>query len=180
MSTTPEKPQTAHNVKTRPDDRRGAPPGHRGQPPFVPTEEQRKMARTLAQAIPVTGEHLIAAKMGISRSTLRRHFADDMLIGRAEVIASIGAQMINRALDATKTAPDGTLLAKGDIEAQKFVLARMGGWTTKVEVGDKSAAPYGGGVDLSRLSDEQLEEYGRLAALAEGLDPEEVVGHADD
>src|SRR3546814_7400224 len=71
------------------------------------------------------------------------------------------------------------LLAKGDQDSQKFILARLGGWTTKVEVGDKARQPFGGEpVDLSRLSDAELAEYGRLAAIAEGQDPDD--GQSDD
>lgn len=179
MTTTPKNPKEPPNKKVRADDRRGAPPGHKGNPPFVPTEDQRKQARTLAQTFPVHGEHFIAAKMGISRDTLRRHFADDMMMGRAEMLASIGAQMINRALNADAVGNDGKPIAKGDIEAQKFVLSRLGGWTTKVEVGERAARPFGGTYDLSRLSEEQLSEYGRLSAIAEGLDPDDVVGRDD-
>jgi hypothetical protein len=173
MSTTPDKPQTAPNVKVRPDDRRGAPKGHKGNPPFVPTEEQRQKVRTYAKTFPVHGEHYIARLIGISRMTLRQHFADDLELGRAEMLASVGSQMVNRALNAESET------AKGDLDAQKFILARLGGWTTKVEVGEKAARPFGGSADLSRLSDEQLAEYGRLAALAEGMDPDDVVGPDD-
>lgn len=156
---------------------RGAQPGHFGNQPFVPTAEQRERARTLAKTFPVHGEHYIARLLGISRMTLRTHFADDLELGRAEMLASVGAQMINRAINA-----EGETI-KGDIDAQKFILARMGGWTTKVEVGEKGARPFGGGPapDLSRLNKEELDEYGRLSAIAEGLDPDEVVdGGADD
>lgn len=174
MSTTPDKPLTAHNQKTRDDDARGAPKGRFGNPPFVPTDEQRQKVRTYAKTFPVHGEHYIARLIGVSRDTLRRHFADDLELGRAEMLASVGSQVINRALNAESET------AKGDLDAQKFILARLGGWTTKVEVGDKAARPFGGSVDLSRLNDEQLAEYGRLAALAEGLDPDDVVGSDDD
>lgn len=176
-----KKPQTATNQKVRDDDARGAPKGKFGNPAFVPTDAQRTQARTLAQTFPMHGEHFIAAKMGISRDTLRRHFADDMTIGRADMLASVGAQMINRALDAEKVDTNGKPIAKGDIEAQKFVLARLGGWTTKVQLGDKAAAPFSAPqVDLTRLSEDDLEEYGRLSAIAEGLDPDEVVGGGAD
>ncbi len=176
MSTTPDKPQTAPNQKTRDDDARGAPKGRFGNPPFVPTDEQRQKVRTYAKTFPVHGEHYIARLIGVSRDTLRRHFADDLELGRAEMLASVGSQVINRAINAESET------AKGDLDAQKFILARLGGWTTKVEVGDKARQPFGGPApDLSRLTDEQLEEYGRLAALAEGLDPDEVVdAGADD
>lgn len=149
--------------------------GRIGNPPFVPTEEQRLKVRTYAKTFPVHGEHYIARLIGVSRNTLRTHFADDLELGRAEMLASVGSQMINRAINADAES------AKGDIDAQKFILARLGGWTTKVEVGDKARQPFGGdAIDLSRLSEADLETYGRLSAIAEGLDPDDVVGTGDD
>lgn len=151
-----------------------------GQPAFVPTDQQREQVKNYARVFPVHGEHLIARLMGISRTTLRKYFGDDLELGRAQMLASVGGQMINRAMNAEARDGEGNLLAKGDMEAQKFVLARLGGWTTKVDVGEQASTPFGGRVDLSRLSEKDLQEYGRLAAIAEGLDPEEVVGDADD
>jgi hypothetical protein len=191
MSDEPEKAPVAPNTKRRPDDRRGTPPGKGtveapnggriGNPPFVPTPEQREKVKAIARLFPVHGEHYIARMVGISRDTLRRHFADDMLLGRAEMLAGIASQMIHRAMDADAVGPDGRPVAKGDIEAQKYILARLGGWTTKVEFGEKAAMPFGAPApDLSNLTQDELEIYGRLAAKAEGLDPDDVVGPADD
>ncbi len=170
MTTTPpEGPKPGK----RPDDARGAPAGHFGNVPFQPTDEQRAKVRTYAKTFPVHGEHYIARLIGVSRDTLRRHFAEDLELGRAEMLASIGGQMINRALDADAAT------AKGDLDAQKFILARLGGWTTKVEMTGKDGRPMET-VDLSGMSAAALREYGRQAALAAGLDPDEAVGPALD
>lgn len=182
MAKEPTTSRKSEKSGKRPDDARGAPPGagvyepphggRIGNPPFVPTEEQRAKVRTYAKTFPAHGEHFIARLMGFSRDTLRRHFADDIELGRAEMLAAVGSQMINRAMNADSET------AKGDIDAQKFILARLGGWTTKVEMTGRGGRPIEH-VDLSRLSAEQLEEYGRLAAIAEGLDPEEVMSKDD-
>ena len=185
MTDAPKSPHGGPQPKVRPDDARGAPagagtitPAHGGRignPPFVPTDEQRAKVRTHAKVFPIHAEHYIAALMGFSVSTLRRHFADDLLLGRAEMLAAVGAQFVNRAMNADAET------VRGDQDSQKFILARLGGWTTKVEVGDKARQPFGGQpVDLSRLSDADLAEYGRLAAIAEGLDPDDVLGQRDD
>lgn len=173
----------------KPKTKRGTPPGKGtvvtpnggriGNPPFEPTEDQRQKVRTLAKAFPVHGEHMIARLAGFSRGTLRTHFAEDMEHGRAEMLAGVASQMISRALDEERLDAEGRKIARGNLDAQKFILARMGGWTTKVDVGDQAALPFGGRVDLSRLTDEQLEDYGRLAAIAEGLDPEDLLGDED-
>lgn len=175
MSDAPQPARGGPQPKVREDDARGASKGSFGQAPFIPTDEQREKVRAHAKVFPIHAEHYIAALMGFSVSTLRRHFADDLTLGRAEMLASVGAQMVNRSMNADAET------VKGDIDAQKFILARLGGWTTKVEVGDKARAPFGGApVDLSRLSDADLAEYGRLAAIAEGLDPDDVLGQPDD
>ena len=169
------------------DDRRGTPPGRGtivpahggriGNPPFVPTEAQRMKVRQLAKAFPVNGEHHIARLCGFSKQTLRRHFLDDLELGRAEMLAALGAQMVNRALDAEKADEHGQKLAKGDLDAQKFVLARLGGWSTKVE----HAGPDGGAIpirtfDLSHLTADQkaalLPVIDQLLAQAPAIDAE--------
>jgi hypothetical protein len=169
MATTPpESPEPAGR-----EDRRGAQPGQKGVQPFQATDEQRAKVRTLAKTFPVHGEHFIARLMGFSRDTLRRHFADDLEMGRAEMLAGVGAQVVNRAMDANAET------AKGDLDAQKFILARLGGWTTKVEMSGKDGRPIEA-VDLSGMSAAALREYGRQAAIAAGLDPDEAVGPALD
>jgi hypothetical protein len=168
MATTP--PSSRKPAK-RADDARGTPPGagtvvtpnggRIGNPPFTPTEAQREQVRTYAKTFPVHGEHMIARLIGVSRDTLRRHFADDLELGRAQMLASVGAQMINRALNAEAET------VKGDLDAQKFILARLGGWTTKIDTSNRPGGHLTE-VDLSNLSEEELEAYGRLAAKAHG------------
>lgn len=181
MSTTPPQgPQGGPRLKTRDDDARGAPVGRFGNPGFTPTDAQRQRARTLGQAVAEHSERYIAADLGISLSTLRRHFEDDILAARAEMIASAGAQMISKALrgdDAVNA--EGKLIAPGNLDALKFLLARRAGWSTKVEFGGRGGGPIES-VDLSTFSPEQLREYGRLAAISAGLDPDEIVGPAGD
>ena len=174
MASEPDKPKAK-----KPGDARGTPkgagtvtPAHGGRignPPFVPTDEQRQRVRTLAKTFPTHSEKFISRLMGFSRRTLNRHFADDMEYGRAEMLAAIGGQMIARALDA------GAPSAKGDLDAQKFILARLGGWTTKVDIAGKEGRPIET-VDLSGMSAAALREYGRQAAIQNGLDPDEAVG----
>jgi hypothetical protein len=164
-TTSPEAPET--------EDRRGAPAGRFGNVAFVPSDEQRAKVRTLAKTFPEHSNHRIAILVGVSRSTLEKHFREDLDYGRAEMLASVGAQVINAALDSENAS------AKGDRDLQKFILARLGGWSTKVEMSGKDGRPIEH-VDLTRLSPEQLDAYGRLAAIAEGKDPDEVVGSASD
>lgn len=146
--------------KVRDDDARGAPKGSFGNKPFVPTDEQRAKARTLAKTFPPHAEHYIAALLGISRTTLQRHFEGDMLLGRAEMLAQIGGQMIHRAINADAVGEDTKPIAKGDLDAQKFVLARLGGWSTKLVVSDKEQGP----AEFANMTEAEIDA--RLEELA--------------
>jgi hypothetical protein len=165
---------------------RGTPPGKGvlvmphggriGMPPFVKTPEQAARARQLAKAFPPAGERHIARLMGIGYQTLRRHFADDLELGRAEMLAAVGAQMVNRAIDANATDSEGKPIVKGDLDAQKFILARLGGWSTKVEHSGAGGGPIRT-FDLSNLSDDQKDALlpiidQLLAATGEVVDAE--------
>lgn len=177
MSTTPPAGQNGGaRPKVRDDDARGAEPGHFGQKPFVPTEEQRAQVRNLAMAISEVSNEKIAVKLGISRSTLERHFENDLALGRADLAAQAGAQLISLALqgEGAKNA-EGKVIAPGNLDALKFLLARRCAWTTKVEMTGKDGRPMEV-VDLTGLSPAALREYGRQAAIQQGLDPDEAVG----
>lgn len=150
-------------------ERRGAQPGSFGNVAFEPTDQQRADVLTYAKTFPEHSNAKIAILIGVSRSTLEKYFRHELDLGRAQMLAAIGAQMINRAMD--KDAPT----AKGDLDAQKFILARLGGWTTKVEMSGKDGRPVEV-VDLTGLSPAALREYGRQAAIQAGLDPDEAVG----
>lgn len=134
-------------------DRRGTPPGQGtvdglnggriGNPPFVPTEQQRSDVRTW---IKIADADTIAGYMGISRDTLDRHFKRELKEGRFMMIATLGAKAIDMAM-------------KGDRTMLIFVLRTQGKWNTRVEL----AGPDGGPlrfVDVSQAlenySDEQL------------------------
>ncbi len=147
--------------KTRPDDKRGAAKGGNGitglggggsigQQPFVPTDAQRARVRQLAKAFPHQREDYIAALMGFSLSTLHRHFREELTLGRAELVADVAAQFVARAIDHKDE------IAKGDIDAQKFVLVRMGGWLQTVAHTGKDGGPIQTmNYDLSSLSEDQ-------------------------
>ncbi|MFL6864134.1 MAG: hypothetical protein ACJ8DZ_14160 [Allosphingosinicella sp.] len=168
-SNAPKRPLTGGSIpKTREDDARGAPPGRFGNPPFVPSDSQRLRVRALAKTFPPTAEHYIARLLGINLSTLRRHFGDDLEMGRAELLAAVGSQLINAALD------KGAETAKGDRDLQKFIMARLAGWSNKHELSGLGGGPIET-VDLSRLTPDQLEQYGRLAAIAVGVDPDQII-----
>lgn len=163
--------------RTRKDgepDRRGGgtahpqPHGGRiGNPPFVPTDQQRAEVRALAQIFPPHAQHHIAIRLDISEDTLSRHFRYELARGRADMLAAVGAQMIKRAIHGANA--EGVT---GDPDMQKFIMARLGGWG-RVEVTGPGGGPIQT-IDLSRLNAEQFYEYGRLSAIAEGIDPDSI------
>jgi hypothetical protein len=188
----PEEPQqtaTAPNAKTRDDDARGTPKGagvitpphggRIGNPPFEATDEQRKKVREYAKVFPPHAEHMIARLIGVSTRTLQRHLREEMDLGRAEMLAAVGAQVVNRAMNAEAAGPDGKPLAKGDLDAQKFILARLGGWTTKVEMTGKDGGPIRhASFDLSKLSED--EKRALLPVLDQLIESGEDDAGADD
>ena len=136
----------------------------------------RQKVRTFAQTIPEHSNEQIAILMDMSRSTLEKHFRRDLDLGRAQMVAAVGAQVIQRALKGDDALDDkGKPIAPGNLQAQFFILARRGGWSAKVEHHGKGGGPIET-VDLSGMTPAALREYGRQAAIAMGLDPDETVG----
>lgn len=126
--------------KVREDDKRGAAPGG-PQEPFEPTDAQRKRVRTLIKSC--TAEE-VAIMEEISLSTLRRHFAHELAIGRLETKALIGSKLIEAALGGCKA-------------RQMFYLRTQGGWSSKVEHMGAGGGPIRT-FDLSKFSPEELEQ----------------------
>jgi DNA-binding CsgD family transcriptional regulator len=172
----PTTPPSAPDEPEKSRDPRGARPGQHGQQPFVATEAQRQRVRTLAQTLPEQSNEGIAIQIGISRSTLEKHFRHDLDLGRAQMVSAVAAQLIQRALKGDDAlGEDGKPIAPGNLQAQMFILARRANWSSKVEHGGKGGGPIEV-VDLSGLSAAALREYGRQAAIAQGLDPDKTVG----
>ena len=75
-----EKPQkVVSHPKTREDDARGAEPGRYGQKPFEKTEAQ---CDTVKNDVAQMGVNAVAKKLGINRSTLLRHFEEEIEASR--------------------------------------------------------------------------------------------------
>ena len=150
-----EPPVRRDGQKLRDDDARGTPPGRGiitpahggriGNPPFVPTEEQRQRVRTYAKAFPPCAQHYIARLLGVSVDTLQKYFHADLEMGRAELIASCAAQEIAYALDADSK------LAKGNQSARQFVLMKMGMWGRPDPASPGGGAPEEETFDLTNV-----------------------------
>jgi hypothetical protein len=157
------------NLKTRDDDRRGGSRhGSHGQQPFVPTPKQRAEVRALVKTVTTKGNSgliHVARHMGLSISTLERHFSEEIALGRAELQITCGTIMIRAATDAEYAAT----VSREQMDAVRFVLTRQGGWSSKVEV----SGPGGGPIplaqfDISALIEAKTED--ELLLLLPGLD----------
>lgn len=114
----------------------------RGQPPFAPTKRQRHEVEVWAAG--GLSEESIAHAIGISRTTLRKHFAQELDVGadkkRGEVVAALFA-----AAKSGNVAAQKAFLARSDVSAaqskfggkpEKPVRQRPAG---KKEVADEAA-----------------------------------------
>lgn len=139
----PEAPEAPERV-----DHRGTPPGagtvtpaqggRIGNPPFEATEEQRVQVRTLAK---VCSQPMIAEIIGVSTDTLQRHFRKELTIGKAEAVSTIGAKLLQKAMD-------------GNLTAMIFFLRTQGKWNTRIEHVGADGGPIRT-FDLSGYSTEQ-------------------------
>lgn len=156
------------------------PPRKRGNPGYEREESLAPKIRNLAKFYPPAGERLLARMVGISRKVLRTHYAAELELGRAELVASLAAQEIALAMDASATEGKNgqPAIVRGDPQARRFVLTKMGGWNNRmlVDVTVEDEGPKAvGDIDLRRLNAEQLAQYGYLSAIAAGVDPDTIV-----
>lgn len=77
--------------------RGGAQPGA-GRPGFVPTDDERRQVEALSgYGLPF--DHIAAlVRGGIHIDTLRKHFADELVIGKAKANGSIGKTLFQKAM----------------------------------------------------------------------------------
>ena len=93
----------------------------RGRPAFKPTDEQREQVIALSSnGLP----HIqIAQIIGCAPKTLRKHFREELNIGKIQANAKVAGALYQSALD-------------GNVKAQTFWLKAVGGWqeTGNVEI----------------------------------------------
>lgn len=92
----------------------------RGRPQFQPTPDQRETCSTLAAAR--MSEDDIAAVFGITRPTLRKHFADELTMGAAQRNAAVLLALYETAVAGNVAAARTWLARQGD--EQGAVLGR--------------------------------------------------------
>lgn len=146
--------------KVRDDDRRGAPPGHHGNPAYEPNEADRKLCELYGAVLDL---EQLAIKIGVSETTLYRYYRKEIESSWVNMIAQCGIKLYQRALK-----------GEGDTSALKAILHARGGpqWSPKSMHGVQPLRPPSSPPDemadeavlaaLEELSDEEFEIYERL------------------
>ena len=139
------RPDIPHSFpKTRDDDARGTPPGagtvvpahggRIGNPPFIPTAQQRIEVTAWGKAGLQTAD--IAVLLDVSVRTVERHFGRELAVSKAEMKRAIGGNLTRKALE-------------GNLTAQIFWLRTQAKWNVRVE----HVGPDGGPVRYVDLSE---------------------------
>lgn len=133
-----------------------------GRPRFKPTEAQRTEVKTLAAVgFPL---HFIAEFIGLgSVNTLKTYFPEELKAKTRLLAASVA--VLGRALANEKNDPVGAR------SAAYFLLKTQGkhlGWSERLEVTGKDGRDL---IDLTRLSDQELDAFEDLIRKAGGTAP---------
>lgn len=111
----------------------GLPKGLIGNPPHEVTEENRQKVRILSK---VLTNDMVADEIGISRSSLYKHYSAELGEGKREAVKALGGKVLTKALN-------------GDNDMIKFYLKAQGGWSEK-QVHELSG-PGGGPIPMTHL-----------------------------
>ena len=93
----------------------------RGRPTFKPTDEQREQVKAMSShRVPHRQQ---APLIGCAPKTLRKHFREELNIGKIQANAKVAGALYQLALE-------------GNVKAQSFWLKTVGGWqeTGRVEI----------------------------------------------
>lgn len=128
----------------------GANPGKIGNPPFVPTVDQRRDVEAWVRAGLTRDD--IGIMLDVSGSTVDRHFKRELQLGRAKLKVALGGKLVKMALEGDKT----SLI---------FWLRTQAKWNTRVE----HVGADGGPIKTFDLSQFPLDEKRLLLAVIDQL-----------
>lgn len=155
MSKKIEKP-----VSKKPDGRKnnGGPRPDSGRAPFEPTETERKQVEALSgYGLPID-QIAVLVRKGISVDTLRTHFAEELISGKAKANSQVGRTLFQKA-------------TSGDTTAMIWWSKTQMKWseTQKVEHSGVDGAPIAvATMDLKGLNDTELAQMQALLTKAKG------------
>jgi hypothetical protein len=94
------KPEIETSVTKKQDGRKnngGARPGA-GQPPFKPTDAERKQVEAMSgYGLPIE-QIAVLVRDGIDADTLRKHFAQELISGKAKANSGVGRTLFQKAM----------------------------------------------------------------------------------
>ena len=97
-----EKPSVKKHGGARPNTG-GARPGA-GRPPFVPTEHERKQVEAMSgYGLPID-QIAVLVRDGIHVETLRTHFAQELISGKAKANGQVGKTLFQKVMSGDTTA----------------------------------------------------------------------------
>jgi hypothetical protein len=101
MAAREQKLETSDAKKT--NGHGGARPGA-GQPPFQPTEAERRQVEALSgYGLPIE-QIAVLVRDGIDSDTLRKHFREELISGKAKANGQIGKTLFQKAIGGDTTA----------------------------------------------------------------------------
>lgn len=118
-------------------------------------EQVRQLARTKSR-------EQVSRKLALPMATLEAFYEDDFVEGEDEADGQLMEKLLAQGLAGNANAAWKWMGRKNKLLAGRFELTGRGGGPIET-------------IDLSRLTPKQLEDYGRLAAIAEGLDPDSIL-----
>ena len=100
MATKPKKPTIEKSVTKKPDGRKnnGGARENAGRPDFEPTEHERKQVEAMSgYGLPIE-QIAILVRGGIDTDTLRKHFATELVAGKAKANSGVGRTLFQKAM----------------------------------------------------------------------------------
>lgn len=91
------KPQTEKSVIKKPGQNGGARPGA-GRPAFIPTDAERKQVEAMSgYGLPIE-QIAVLVRDGIDADTLRKHFSQELISGKAKANSGVGRTLFQKAM----------------------------------------------------------------------------------
>ena len=91
------KPQTEKSDIKKPGQNGGARPGA-GRPAFIPTDAERKQVEAMSgYGLPIE-QIAVLVRDGIDADTLRKHFAQELVSGKAKANSGVGRTLFQKAM----------------------------------------------------------------------------------
>jgi hypothetical protein len=100
MAKKPQKPTIEKSVLKKPDGRKnnGGARENAGRMPFQPTDAERKQVEAMSgYGLPIE-QIAILVRGGIDTDTLRKHFATELVAGKAKANSGVGRTLFQKAM----------------------------------------------------------------------------------